>query len=262
VQKYEPIYQPTDPNEVVDLMAYRRDGFESSRPNLLLFNFTVDVQHVVESKPLNAYRCVKLLLQRGARSGRRSGGAAASVTPLIHPSSTATVTPRVVYIWVVPSDVAPGFKLQRKSPASGPTLDTRLEQVLLVLDPRSADSSGASIASSALSSTASRFALVVPVPAGSLTRVPSVLHCADLPIVPVVVSLHCIVTGKCTICTGSSKRRLWCCCILAGVRGELPTYALPRHLDLHSSWRPGYMSRDSPSGGRAGNRLPQAVLVY
>jgi hypothetical protein len=52
---------------------------------------------------------------------------------------------------------------------------------------------------------------------------------------------------------------LWCCCILAGVRGQLPTYALPRHLDLHSSWRPGYMSRDSPSGGRAGNRFP--VLV-
>jgi hypothetical protein len=46
-----------------------------------------------------------------------------------------------------------------------------------------------------------------------------------------------------------------------GGAGTAPYLCLTRarHLDLHSSWRPGYMSRDSPSGGRVGNRLP--VLV-
>jgi hypothetical protein len=53
---------------------------------------------------------------------------------------------------------------------------------------------------------------------------------------------------------------LWCCCILAGVRGQLPTYALTRHLDLHSSWRPGYIFRDSPQQ-RAGGQPPSCAGV-
>jgi hypothetical protein len=177
VQDYEPIHQPTDPNEVVDMVAHCL-GADNSLPTLLLFNCTVDLQHGAKSKPLNAY--IKLLLQNSFVRGRGNERAAtATAASLTHaPRSAATTAARVMYVWVVPSDIAPHFKLQRKSPASGPNFDARLEQVLLVLDPRAGDTSRSSVTSNAFASHAA-----LDSRADTFPSAPAVAHCSGLPVV-------------------------------------------------------------------------------
>lgn len=112
---YDAITQPVDPNEVVDMVTVRRSGV-STGPILLLFNFTIDRQHGIKSKRLNDL--VGGLLVRYA--DRLAVGAVA----------------QVLYVWVVPRDVAPLFTLQCKTPATGPNIDQRVCQMLQVLDPR------------------------------------------------------------------------------------------------------------------------------
>jgi len=115
---YDTISQPINSNEVVDMVAVRKSGV-TGRPTLLLFNFTVDLQHGIKSKRLNAL--VRELLEHHVDRAAAGWGA---------------IGAQVVYVWVVPSGIEPSFALQRKSRATGPEIDKRVRQMLIVLDPQ------------------------------------------------------------------------------------------------------------------------------